>query len=117
MDIGTIMQEYRASQKLIADKMGVKPSSISQTLSGNGNPTIDTLQKIADAIGCERWEFFIDEMDPNERRERLPRKKPVRATPLKQLKDYTAAELVKELEDRGYHGTMTRTETLTAGKE
>lgn len=105
------MQKYGVSQKMIAAKMGVKPSSVYLTLSGGGNPTIDTLQKIAEAIGCKRWEFFIDEMDAEELHERLAIKKP------KQLKDYTAAELVKELETRGYHGSMTRTETLTAGKE
>ena len=107
------MLKYGASQKMIAEKMEIKPSSVSQMVSGGGNPTIGTLQKLADAIGCKRWEFFIDEMDAKDLYERLARIMPK----LKQLKDYTAAELVKELEDRGYHGTMTRTETLTAGKE
>lgn len=117
MNIGAIMLKYGASQKMIAEKMEIKPSSVSQMVSGGGNPTIGTLQKLADAIGCKRWEFFIDEMDAEERRERLTRKKPERMPKQKLLKDYTAAELVKELENRGYHGSMTRTETLTAGKE
>lgn len=107
------MLKYGASQKMIAEKMEIKPSSVSQMVSGGGNPTIGTLQKLADAIGCKRWEFFIDEMDAEDLHERLARIMPQP----KQLKDYTAAELVKELEDRGYHGTMTRTETFTAGKE
>ena len=111
MNIGAIMLKYGASQKMIAEKMEIKPSSVSQMVSGGGNPTIGTLQKLADAIGCKRWEFFIDEMDAEDLHEQLARIIPQP----KQLKDYTAGELVKELEDRGYHGSMTRTETLTAG--
>ena len=29
----------------------------------NNNPTIDTLQKIANVIGCKVGDFFADELD------------------------------------------------------
>lgn len=40
----------------LADKMGIKQESLSRTI--NGNPTIDTLQKIADALGVHLVELF-----------------------------------------------------------
>lgn len=40
----------------LADKMGIKQESLSRTI--NGNPTIDTLQKIADALGVHLIELF-----------------------------------------------------------
>jgi hypothetical protein len=27
-----------------------------------GNPTVQKLQELAEQIGCQRWEFFLDEM-------------------------------------------------------
>ncbi len=40
----------------LADMMGIKQESLSRTI--NGNPTIDTLQKIADALGVHLVELF-----------------------------------------------------------
>ena len=37
-----------------------------------GNPTVETLQKIADAIGASRSEFFSDEVGDVSRPEREP---------------------------------------------
>lgn len=40
----------------LADMMGIKQESLSRTI--NGNPTIDTLQKIADALEVHLVELF-----------------------------------------------------------
>lgn len=43
----------------IANKMGIAASNLSMML--HGNPTIGTLQKIADVIGCDVKDFFCDD--------------------------------------------------------
>ena len=43
----------------IANKLGIAASNLSMML--HGNPTIGTLQKIADVIGCDVKDFFNDD--------------------------------------------------------
>lgn len=43
-------------QKELATAMGVSDVALRQSLKGN--PTIGTLQKIADVLGVELWELF-----------------------------------------------------------
>lgn len=45
-------------------KMGITRVTLAQNLSRN--PTVGTLQKIADVIGCKVGDFFIDDMDIKE---------------------------------------------------
>ena len=45
----------------VAERMGVSRVTLSQTLSGN--PTMSTLQRIADALECKVGEFFLDELE------------------------------------------------------
>ncbi|MEH6304673.1 helix-turn-helix transcriptional regulator [Olivibacter sp. CPCC 100613] len=40
----------------VASKLGVTPESLSRSI--NGNPSLDTLQKIADAIGVSVVDLF-----------------------------------------------------------
>lgn len=40
----------------LADKMGINRVNLSNMI--NGNPTVETLNKIADAIGCPVTELF-----------------------------------------------------------
>ncbi len=40
----------------IATRMGITPTGLSQHI--NGNPSVETLQRIADAIGCDISELF-----------------------------------------------------------
>ncbi len=40
----------------LADKMGINRVNLSNMV--NGNPTVETLNKIADAIGCSVTELF-----------------------------------------------------------
>lgn len=54
--IKEIIQERNSqnlTQKQFADKIGIKQSNISRLESGNYNPSIDFLQKIAKALGKE----------------------------------------------------------------
>lgn len=60
MDILKVIQSYGHTTYTIAKAMDVKQSSISNMI--NGNPTIETLRKIAKAAGCSVAEFFIDEL-------------------------------------------------------
>ena len=45
----------------VAERIGVSRVTLSQTLSGN--PTMSTLQRIADALECKVGEFFLDELE------------------------------------------------------
>ena len=46
----------------LADKMGVARSTLANTLS-KGNPTIETLSKIADSLGVEVTDLFEKSSD------------------------------------------------------
>ena len=47
----------------IAEKMGKTQSNVSQIINSQ-TPTLSKLREIAGIIGCEWWEFFLDEIDP-----------------------------------------------------
>ena len=57
--IKELLKEKGISQKDLADKLGITVVGMSKIL--NGNPKIDTLEKIASALNVEIWELFIDE--------------------------------------------------------
>lgn len=40
----------------VAERMGITPVTLSRHI--NGNPSVDVLQRIADAIGCDIAELF-----------------------------------------------------------
>jgi predicted transcriptional regulator len=52
-EIITARQEKNLTQKELAELVGTKQSNISRLESGNYNPTLDFLNKIAKAIGKE----------------------------------------------------------------
>lgn len=54
--IKELLKEKKMLQKDLADKMGVSDVALRQSLKGN--PTIGTLQKVADALGVEFVELF-----------------------------------------------------------
>ena len=45
--------ELNLTQKELADKIGIKQSNISRLESGNYNPTLDFLKKVAIGLGKE----------------------------------------------------------------
>jgi len=59
--IKEIIKERNAqnlTQKQFAEKVGIKQSNISRLESGNYNPSMDFLQKIAQALGKELYIEF-----------------------------------------------------------
>ena len=60
MNLKEMMKSRGLTYQAMAEKMKISVTSVSQII--NGNPKADTLQKVADAFGCQRWELFADEM-------------------------------------------------------
>lgn len=56
MDIQRVIRRYGFTQQQVADKMGITRVTLNRLIQGN--PTMDTLQRVANAIGCEVSEFF-----------------------------------------------------------
>lgn len=60
MQIKETIQKYGYTPTTLAKKMGVFDSTISRLMKGN--PTVDKLDELARQVGCQRWEFFLDEI-------------------------------------------------------
>ena len=56
MDIRKVIKEQGYTIEKVADKMGISRVTLSQNMSRN--PTVATLERIANAIGCEVGAFF-----------------------------------------------------------
>ena len=61
MEVKTIIKQKGFTMESVAKKMGITRVTLAQNLSRN--PTVGTLQKIADVIGCKVGDFFVDDMD------------------------------------------------------
>ena len=61
MEVRSIIKEKGWTIEKVASEMGINRVTLSQNLSGN--PTVKTLQRIADVIGCKVGDFFRDEME------------------------------------------------------
>ena len=59
MDVKSVAKQHGFTLTQVAKEMGVTNITLSQNLARN--PTIKTLRKIADIIGCEVGDFFQDE--------------------------------------------------------
>ena len=53
--------EQQLTQKELADRIGIKQSNISRFESGNYNPSLDFLKKIADGLGKEIYIEFREQ--------------------------------------------------------
>lgn len=58
MDIKRVVKEHGYTLSDVAQNMGITRVTLSQTISRN--PTINTLQRIADVIGADISDFFTD---------------------------------------------------------
>lgn len=58
-NVTRICREQRLQQKDLAEKMGVAPAALSKALTGN--PTLDTIRKIAKALGVSIKSLFEEE--------------------------------------------------------
>lgn len=63
MDVKSVIKEKGFTIEQVSNSMGITRVTLSQTLSRN--PTVATLQKIADVIGCNVGDFFKDESQQN----------------------------------------------------
>lgn len=64
MNVKNIIKQKGYTIEQVAEKIGVTRVTLSQNLSRN--PTVSTLQRIADAIGCKVGDFFLDEYTPED---------------------------------------------------
>lgn len=62
MTTGQLIRHYRKkrglTQKQLGDKCGMADSAIRRYESDRGNPTIETLAKLADALHIQTWDLF-----------------------------------------------------------
>lgn len=59
MDIKGTIKKHGFTLEKVANEMGISKGSFSTATKGN--PTIKTLRKIANVLGCSVTEFFEDE--------------------------------------------------------
>lgn len=64
MDIKRVVKDHGYTLSDVAQNMGITRVTLSQTISRN--PTINTLQRIADVIGADISEFFADSKANND---------------------------------------------------
>lgn len=60
MIVSKIIKERGYTIEEVANKIGIARPTLAKTI-GN-NPTVNTLRKIAEAIGCDVTDFFADEV-------------------------------------------------------
>lgn len=66
LDIKSVIKAHGMEVREVANKMGITPTALSQHINGKiykgkrvpPNPSLDVLQRIADAIGCDVADFF-----------------------------------------------------------
>lgn len=62
MNIESLLQERGLKKSELAKMMGVNRQNINSLLN---NPTLTTIEKIANALGVETWELFKSKEDVN----------------------------------------------------
>lgn len=60
------MREKGVNQKELAERMGITDARVSQLLSGNGSPSLKTIQRIGEALGVRFWMSY-EESPPGSR--------------------------------------------------
>ena len=60
--IEEIMMEKGLRKAEVARKAGLVQTNLNKAISESGNPTIETLERIAKALGVEVYELFTDEL-------------------------------------------------------
>lgn len=64
MDVKSVIRKKGYTFEQVAEKMGITRITLTQNLGRN--PTINTLQRVADAIGCKVGDFFVDDVSDSE---------------------------------------------------
>lgn len=65
MDIRSIIKQKGYTIEQVADMMGISRVTLMQNISRN--PTISTLRRVADALGCKVSDFFQDELSEEDK--------------------------------------------------
>lgn len=60
MRIKEVLKEYNITQIELAGRLGINRVSVSRLLSDGNDMRLSTMQKIADAIGCEVCELISE---------------------------------------------------------
>lgn len=56
--IKTLCNQYGTTQKELAERVGLSTTSLSRIITGDQTPSLETLEKIAVALGCDVSELF-----------------------------------------------------------
>ena len=64
MDVKSVIRKKGYTFEQVAEKMGITRITLTQNLGRN--PTVNTLQRVADAIGCKVGDFFVDDVSESE---------------------------------------------------
>ena len=62
LNIKKTIKDRGLSVREVAHRMGITPTGLSQHI--NGNPSVEVLERIAKAIGCDVSELFEKESEP-----------------------------------------------------
>lgn len=63
--ISDLIKERGFTHAQVAEAIGTSPKSLPNLIAPNRNITVNTLRKIANAIGCSITDFFTDEAQPS----------------------------------------------------
>ena len=58
LNIKKVIKERGLEVREVARRMKITPTGLSQHI--NGNPSVEVLERIANAIGCSAGDFFSD---------------------------------------------------------
>ena len=61
-----VLSEKGVTSAELAGRVGVSKATVSNLINNKTMPSLDTLEKIADALGIEMWELFTERPTSNE---------------------------------------------------
>ena len=61
-------EEQQISQRQLSERTGIAQADISRIESGNANPTLDTLKRLADGLGLTLTLLFTPKNDSTQKR-------------------------------------------------
>lgn len=60
-----VLSEKGVTSAELAGRVGVSKATVSNLINNKTMPSLDTLEKIADALGVEMWELFTEKPTSN----------------------------------------------------
>ncbi len=64
MQIARVIKQKGFTISKVAEQLGITQVTMSRNIAPTANPTVATLRKIADVVGCNVADFFADETKP-----------------------------------------------------